>query len=91
MAASEAGRAVEPTQERRFRYRVAFFITVLVVLGLVVTLPFSVKSVVDDQNPLLKPGPPLRANRLQVRYWALLSSRASTDCAGLARRRVEQS
>src|SRR5215510_12869881 len=33
---------------RQLRYRVAFFITGLVTLALVVTLPFSVKSVVDD-------------------------------------------
>ena len=35
----------EPGQ---LRYRVAFFVTGLVTLALVVTLPFSVKSVVDD-------------------------------------------
>jgi hypothetical protein len=33
---------------RRFRYRIAFFLTSLVALSVVVTLPFSVKSVVDD-------------------------------------------
>jgi hypothetical protein len=33
---------------RELRYRLAFFATALVVLALVVTLPFSVKSVVDD-------------------------------------------
>jgi hypothetical protein len=33
---------------RQLRYRVAFFVTALVALGIVVTLPFSVKSVVDD-------------------------------------------
>jgi len=33
---------------RPLRYRVAFFLTALVTLALVVTLPFSVKSVVDD-------------------------------------------
>ena len=33
---------------RPLRYRVAFFLTALVTLVLVVTLPFSVKSVVDD-------------------------------------------
>jgi hypothetical protein len=32
----------------RLRYRIAFFVASLVVLGLVVTLPFSVKSIVDD-------------------------------------------
>jgi hypothetical protein len=35
-------------QARQRRYRAAFFVTALVVLGLLVTLPFSVKSVVDD-------------------------------------------
>ena len=35
-------------QARQRRYRVAFFVTALVALGIVVTLPFSVKSVVDD-------------------------------------------
>ncbi len=34
--------------KRQLRYRIAFFVTALVVLCLVVTLPFSVKSVVDD-------------------------------------------
>jgi hypothetical protein len=33
---------------RPLRYRVAFFLTALVTLALVATLPFSVKSVVDD-------------------------------------------
>ena len=33
---------------RQLRYRVAFFVTGLVALSLVVTLPFSVKTVVDD-------------------------------------------
>jgi hypothetical protein len=33
---------------RLLRYQVAFFLTALVTLALVVTLPFSVKSVVDD-------------------------------------------
>src|SRR4029453_3554715 len=36
------------------RYRIAFFVTALVVLGLIVTLPFSVKTVVDD---VLGPAP----------------------------------
>ena len=35
-------------EPRQLRYRVAFFITGLVTLALIVTLPFSVKSVVDD-------------------------------------------
>lgn len=33
---------------RPLRYQIAFFLTALVVLSLVVTLPFSLKSVVDD-------------------------------------------
>ena len=33
---------------RRLRYRIAFFLTALVALSVLVTLPFSVKSVVDD-------------------------------------------
>jgi hypothetical protein len=37
-----------PTRARQLRYRLAFFVTALVTLALVVTLPFSVKSVVDD-------------------------------------------
>src|SRR5262245_27077793 len=37
-----------PIKARELRYRLAFFLTALVVLALVVTLPFSVKSVVDD-------------------------------------------
>src|SRR5262245_27164375 len=36
------------TTARAVRHRLAFFVTALVVLALVVTLPFSVKSVVDD-------------------------------------------
>lgn len=32
----------------RTRYRIAFFITAMLVLGIVVTLPFSVASIVDD-------------------------------------------
>ena len=35
-------------EPRQLRYRIAFFITGLVALAVVVTLPFSVKSVVDD-------------------------------------------
>jgi hypothetical protein len=35
-------------QTRQLRFRIAFFLTALLALGLVVTLPFSVKSVVDD-------------------------------------------
>ena len=37
-----------PIKARELRFRLAFFLTALVVLALVVTLPFSVKSVVDD-------------------------------------------
>jgi hypothetical protein len=47
--ASIAADAREETGNRRqLRYRLAFFVTALVVLCVVVTLPFSVKSVVDD-------------------------------------------
>jgi hypothetical protein len=35
-------------ERRLLPYRVAFFVTALITLALVVTLPFSVKSVVDD-------------------------------------------
>jgi hypothetical protein len=35
-------------RSRRLRFRIAFFLTSLVALCVVVTLPFSVKSVVDD-------------------------------------------
>src|SRR5262245_22755518 len=46
---ASAARAVSPASPaRQFRYRVAFFITALVALGLVGTLPFSVKRVVAD-------------------------------------------
>jgi hypothetical protein len=44
----EGAVATQAAQARQLRYRVAFFVTALVALGLVVTLPFSVKSVVDD-------------------------------------------
>src|SRR5258705_11715012 len=47
-AATAADAAAEPTRARPLRYRVAFFLTAAVTLALVVTLPFSVKSVVDD-------------------------------------------
>jgi hypothetical protein len=43
-----ASARAEGAAARQLRYRVAFFVTALVVLGIVVTLPFSVKSVVDD-------------------------------------------
>src|SRR5262245_11859170 len=38
----------EPSRLRHLRYRAAFFLTALVTVALVVTLPFSVKSIVDD-------------------------------------------
>jgi len=38
----------EGVANRQLRYRIAFFVTALVVLCIVVTLPFSVKSVADD-------------------------------------------
>lgn len=45
----EEGNGNEAEQRaRRLRFRIAFFLTSLVALGVVVTLPFSVKSVVDD-------------------------------------------
>ena len=40
--------AAEPNPTRLLRYQVAFFLTALVTLALVVTLPFSVKNIVDD-------------------------------------------
>ena len=46
--ASDEAAAAQAAHARQLRYRVAFFVTALVALGLVVTLPFSVKSVVDD-------------------------------------------
>jgi hypothetical protein len=46
---SEEGHADEiERRTRRLRYRIAFFLTALVALSVIVTLPFSVKSVVDD-------------------------------------------
>jgi hypothetical protein len=45
----EEGNGGEALQRaRRLRFRIAFFLTSLLALGVVVTLPFSVKSVVDD-------------------------------------------
>jgi len=45
----EEGRDDEPERRtRRLRFRIAFFLTSLVALSVIVTLPFSVKSVVDD-------------------------------------------
>ncbi len=48
VVAADARTATQTEQARQLRYRVAFFVTALVALGVVVTLPFSVKSVVDD-------------------------------------------
>ena len=47
---SEPGNGARETEPRarQLRYRIAFFLTALVVLSVLVTLPFSVKSVVDD-------------------------------------------
>src|SRR5215469_12752392 len=46
---SEEGRGDEVERRaRRLRFRIAFFLTAFVALSVVVTLPFSVKSVVDD-------------------------------------------
>lgn len=44
----DAAEGTEPRRPRPLRSQVAFFLTALVTLALVVTLPFSVKSVVDD-------------------------------------------
>jgi hypothetical protein len=48
MSPEPGGAAREPGRAPQLRYRVAFFLTGLVVLSIVVTLPFSLKSVVDD-------------------------------------------
>lgn len=48
MSAGEGSVTEEQGRISRLRYRIAFFLASLVVLGLLVTLPFSVKSVVDD-------------------------------------------
>jgi hypothetical protein len=49
MSPEEEGNGNEAKQRtRRLRFRIAFFLTSLVALSVVVTLPFSVKSVVDD-------------------------------------------
>ena len=52
MATAHTRSAARAAHARQLRYRAAFFLTALVGLSLVVTLPFSVKSVVDD---LLRP------------------------------------
>ncbi len=48
MSPEEGNGGEAESSARRLRYRVAFFLTSLVALSIVVTLPFSVKSVVDD-------------------------------------------
>jgi len=48
MSADEGSAAEEEVRTSRLQYRIAFFLASLVALGLLVTLPFSVKSVVDD-------------------------------------------
>lgn len=48
MGVHEGSAAEEEVRTSRLRYRIAFFVASLVVLGLLVTLPFSAKSVVDD-------------------------------------------
>jgi len=48
MSPEEGGGSERERRARQFRFRVAFFLTSLVALSIVVTLPFSVKSVVDD-------------------------------------------
>ena len=42
--------AAELVPAPQLRYQIAFFVTALVVLGLIVTLPFSVKTVVDRRS-----------------------------------------
>ena len=48
MSPEEGNGGEAESRARRLRYRIAFFLTSLVALSVVVTLPFSVKSVVDD-------------------------------------------
>ena len=48
MSPEEGGGSERERRARQFRFRIAFFLTALVALSIVVTLPFSVKSVVDD-------------------------------------------
>jgi hypothetical protein len=48
MSPAEGNGSEAEQRSRRLRYRIAFFLTSLVALSVVVTLPFSVKSVVDD-------------------------------------------
>lgn len=48
MSPEEGGGGERGNRARQRRFRIAFFLTSLVALSIVVTLPFSVKSVVDD-------------------------------------------
>ena len=48
MSVDEGRAAQEEVRTSRLRYGIAFFVASLVVLSLLVTLPFSAKSVVDD-------------------------------------------
>ena len=48
MSPAEGSGGEAEQRSRRLRFRIAFFLTSLVALCVVVTLPFSVKSVVDD-------------------------------------------
>jgi hypothetical protein len=48
MSPDEGGGGERERRARQLSFRIAFFLTSLVTLSIVVTLPFSVKSVVDD-------------------------------------------
>ena len=48
MSPAEGGGGEKERRAHPLRFRIAFFLTSLVALSIVVTLPFSVKSVVDD-------------------------------------------
>jgi hypothetical protein len=48
MSPEEGNDGEKESRTRRLRFRIAFFLTSLVALSIVATLPFSVKSVVDD-------------------------------------------
>jgi len=48
MGSEEGNDGEAESRARKLRFRIAFYLTSLVALGIVVTLPFSVKSVVDD-------------------------------------------
>ncbi|HUO64750.1 MAG TPA: hypothetical protein VMT97_13640 [Terriglobales bacterium] len=47
MGSEEGNDGEAESRARKLRFRIAFYLTSLVALGIVVTLPFSVKSVVD--------------------------------------------